>query len=331
MIYQRDHEIFSSILNLIWPVLLFAGLLSNIVNIIVFFKVGVKDSDSILLLTLSMSDFMFLCLFTPTILRTGFSRFGTYQLNILTVIHYLVYWPTSTFYSYSVLISVFLGVTRCACVAMPPRFKSVFTVKRTVAALLILFCIDVLLHLPMLTVFRLGWVQDPSTNTTSLSLVRGSATMHGYKQKINDAINKNTIPWVAYIIMVASVALLSLKLFESSKMRSLPSSRATTDDKSAKPKQTESHKLSPKDVKVVQSVILVCSIFIVAQLPSLIYTPIRSSLSEFNGRGRLRFLAGICVRLNWTFMMLNASINIIVHYNFNSKFKSGFRSLWNLK
>ena len=190
MIYQRDHEIFSSILNLIWPVLLFAGLLSNIVNIIVFFKVGVKDSDSILLLTLSMSDFMFLCLFTPTILRTGFSRFGTYQLNILTVIHYPVFWPTSTFYSYSVLISVFLGVTRCACVAMPLRFKSVFTVKRTVAALLILFCIDVLLHLPMLTVFRLGWVQDPSTNTTSLSLVRDSATMHDYKQKITTPSTK---------------------------------------------------------------------------------------------------------------------------------------------
>ena len=332
--YQQEHQLFSSILNPFWPVFLFTGLLSNSMNIVVFFKVGVKDSVSTLLLTLSMSDFMFLSFFSPSILRQSFSHFGTYQMPVFLVVRLLCFWPGFTFYDYSAYIAVFLGVARCACVAMPLRFKSVFTIKRTVAALLVLFCVDVLLHLPILTVFRLGWVRDPSTNKSSLSLVKDSFDVHLYKLKINDILNKNSVPWVTFIIMISSVALLSFKLFESSKVRSSAYNAQSTDDKPgslSETKQASSHKLSTKDVKVVQSVILVCSIFIVAQLPSLIYTPIRSSSPEFNERGRLVYLTAICIKVEWTFMMLNASINIFVYYNYNSKFRSVFRSLLNLK
>ena len=332
--YRKEYALLSTVLNFFWPVLLFAGLLSNTLNIVIFLKIGVNDSVSTLLLALSISDFFFISFFSPTILRASFSHFGTYQIFEFQVLYYLTFWPAITFYDYSAYISVFLGITRCACVAMPLRFKSVFTVKTTVAAVLILFCLDVLFHLPMLTAFRLGWVRDPSTNTTSLSLVRDSVTLHAFKQKINDIINKNLIPFVAFIIIIASVALLSFKLFESSKVRPRRYSDPSTKDtpsRSVGAKQTPSHKLSPKDVKVVQSVILVCSIFIIAQLPSVTRTIIRSSWSEFNARGRMRFLAGIFLNADCTFMMINASINVFVYYNYNRKFKSVIRSLLNLK
>ena len=331
--YEREHFLFASVLNCVWPVLLFSGLLSNATNIVVFLKVGVKDSVSTLLLALSISDFMFLNFFTPSILRESFSGIGTYQSSDFYEVHILCFWPAFSFYDYSAYISVFLGVARCACVAIPLRFKSAFTVKRTVAVLLALFCADVLVHLPMLTAFRLGWVRDPSTNTSSLSLMEYNWEELLYKQRINDILNKNVIPWVTFVIMISSVALLSFKLFESSKVRSSSYKAPSISEKlgnSSVPNQTNLHKLSPKDVKVVQSVILVCSIFIAAQLPSLIYTPIRSSSSEFYAVGRLKFLASICMKVEWTFMMVNASLNILVYYNYNSKFKSVFRSLLNL-
>ena len=331
--YQRDYEIFSSFMHSIWPVLLFAGLLSNLVNIIVFSKGGVKDSFDFavdtLHLRLDVPE-----RFQPINFKEQFFSFRNFSIKSFESHPLPVFFgqhlPSTTFPP----SSVFLGVTRCACVAMPLRFKSVFTVKKTVAAVLILFCLDVLFHLPMLTAFRLGWVRDPSTNTTSLSLVRDSVMLHAFKQKINDIINKNLIPFVAFIIMIASVALLSFKLFESSKVRSRPYSDPSTKDipsKSVGAKQTPSHKLSPKDVKVVQSVILVCSIFIIAQLPSVTRTIIRSSWSEFNARGRMIFLAGIFMTIDTTFMMVNALINIFVYYNYNGKYKSVIRSMLNLK
>ena len=149
--YRQEYALVATVFISFWPVLLFAGLLSNATNVVVFLKVGVKDSVSTLLLALSISDFIFLSLFSPTILKYSFTNFGSFRISALDVMHYLCYWPAFTFYDNSAYISVFLGVTRCACVAMPLRFKSVFTVKRTIAVVLILFCLDVLFHLPMLT------------------------------------------------------------------------------------------------------------------------------------------------------------------------------------
>ena len=169
-------------------------------------------------------------------------------------------------------------------------------------------------------------------NTTSLSLVSDSYAVRFYKMKINDILNKNSIPIVTFIIMIASVALLSFKLFESSKVRSRPYSEPSTKDtpsKSVGAKQTPSHKLSPKDVEVVQSVVLVCSIFIMVQLLALTYTIMRLSWSVFHSSGSMRYLLGIFLKVDYTFMMINASINIFVYYNYNSKFKSIIRSLWN--
>ena len=332
--YRKEYALLSTVLNFFWPMLLFAGLLSNALSIVVFLKIGVKDSVS-LCCWHSPSQTLFSSAFSAQqFLGLVFLVSELIKFLNLRVLYYLTFWPTIAICDYSAYISVFLGVTRGACVAMPLRFKSVFTVKTTVAAVLILFCLDVLFHLPMLTAFRLGWVRDPSTNTTSLSLVRDSFTVQVYKQKINDIINKNLIPFVTFIFMIASVALLSFKLFESSKVRSRHYSEPSTKDipsRSVGAKQTPSHKLSPKDVKVVQSVILVCSIFIIAQLPSVTRTIIRSSWSEFNARGRMRFLAGIFLNADYTFMMINASINVFVYYNYNSKFKSLIRSLLDLK
>ncbi|GFS10832.1 chemosensory receptor C [Elysia marginata] len=259
--YKREFELVASILEPAQFVLLLAGLFSNTVNITVFLRAGVKDSVTTLLLALSISDGLFLTLFTPSTVRSAFSRFGLTSSRELSIVHYLFFWPAFTFYDLSLYISVFLGVTKCSCVAMPLRFKTVFTTKRTVLALCALFCASVLLHLPMLTQFRLGWVKDPKTNTTSLSVVR-DFSVQVYKQKLNDIINKNTIPWISFITMVVCVVLLSLKLWESSKLRSLPRDNApsseTTSDKRPETKQTSTqlHKLSPKDKKVVQSVVL---------------------------------------------------------------------------
>ncbi|GFS27782.1 hypothetical protein ElyMa_005303700 [Elysia marginata] len=118
--------------------------------------------------------------------------------------------------------------------------------------------------------------------------------------------------------MVTCVALLTYKLYESSKVRSQPRNARSSEEpssKSADTKATQSHKLSPKDLKVVQSVVLVVTIFIVAQLPSLTYTAVRVANSEFHGRGRLVFLASIFIKIGYTFNILNASVNIFVYYN----------------
>ena len=308
----------------IWPAIIFLGLLSNTTNILVFIKAGLKDSVTILLLSLSLSDACFLILITPTVSTIIIFHFAPSWVwavdNKITL--NLFYWPAFTFYDYSSYISVFLAVTRCACVTMPLHFKSTFTKRRTVVGVVCLFCLAVLIHLPVLTIFSIGWRKDPVTNVSiPVAVISERQTM----VKINDLLNRNTLPWISFITMISCVALLSFKLFQASKIRSLPAS----GDKAAA-KSDQDNKLSPKDVHVVQSVVLVCSIYIIAQLPALLYSTVRVVNPEFDQGGRLVNLFGIFAYTSLTCPLLNATVNIFVYYNYNSKYRSIFRSFINV-
>ncbi|GFR72059.1 chemosensory receptor C [Elysia marginata] len=260
--YKREYTLVMRYQPPFWPFLLVAGLTTNILNIITFLKVGVKDSVSILLLTISMSDACFLTLVSPVLLRHAFLSVGSYKVQALNDLRVMTFWPAFTCYDFSAYVSVVLGVTRCACVAMPLRFKSVFTKKRTIIAVGVLFCINVLIHIPVLTIFRLGLKIDPLTNKSYVGVVREGGSLETYKQRLNDTINKNTLQVISFIVLVACAALLSFKLFQTSKIRSKSAAVSDTSEKSGKsPSQSQaaSHKLSPKDVRVVQSVILCVS------------------------------------------------------------------------
>ncbi|GFR72055.1 chemosensory receptor C [Elysia marginata] len=154
--YRREFTLVMRYQPPFWPFLLAVGLTTNILNIITFLKIGVKDSVSTLLLTISMSDACFLTLVSPALLRHAFLSVGSYKVQALNDLRVMTFWPAFTCYDFSAYVSVVLGVTRCACVAMPLRFKSVFTKKRTIIPVVVLFCINVLIHIPVLTISRLG-------------------------------------------------------------------------------------------------------------------------------------------------------------------------------
>ena len=84
--------------------------------------------------------------------------------------HYLFYWPAVTVYDISAFISVSLGVVRCACVAMPLKFKLVFTKSKTAKWVLFLVVLAVGLRIPVLLVWKLAYHTDPTTNVSTVYL-----------------------------------------------------------------------------------------------------------------------------------------------------------------
>ncbi|GFR65407.1 chemosensory receptor A [Elysia marginata] len=144
-------------------------------------------------------------------------------------------------------------------------------------------------------------------------------------------MNRGFVIWFNYIVMVSCVCVLSFKLNEASKMRracTKLSSSLAQQDKAAASATTG---MSPKDMQVVMSVVLVCSIFIFTQVPYLLVSLTRLLNSQFNGSGLLDGLFGTINTVGRTCSFLNASVNILVYYNFNSKYRSVFLSLFQAK
>ncbi|GFR70872.1 chemosensory receptor A [Elysia marginata] len=144
--------------------------------------------------------------------------------------------------------------------------------------------------------------------------------------RILDVLNRGIVIYVTYVTMVTSMCILIAKLYQAAKIR-----RSCTTGQTLQPSDKPSEKptdpgLNTKDIQVIKSVVVVCIIFILSQLPSLMTSTIRLFIPDFDMGKRLRFMFGIFGQINVTCSYLNASVNIFVYYNFNSKFRSVLRS-----
>ena len=330
----HEYVILEKSLIPMWLVIFFFGMTANIMNILVFIRSGLTDSVTIVLLCLSVSDFCFLTLMTPWLATVFIINFvPNWNWNFdLSITAFLFYWPAFTFYDFSAYVSVFLGVTRCACVALPLHFKSVFTKSRTEIVIFALFISAILLRIPMLIGYSIGTKPSPLTNQTYVFLKRHVGRTNVL---VNDTLNRTSLPWVAFIIMVACVIILSVKLSETSKVRQSSrsvigsASGGTKDKPDAQGQQdTSNSKISAKETQVVQSVVLVCVIFILSQLPFLLYSTARLINPEFDSGKKFHAIYSMCTKLSLTCSFLNSSINIFIYYNYNSKYRSALKSVF---
>ncbi|RUS86630.1 hypothetical protein EGW08_005646, partial [Elysia chlorotica] len=294
------------------------GLISNIINIVIFLKAGVKDNVTTLLLSLALSDLVFIALITPSacaLVILNFAKYWPWPFDGM-FLYFLPYWPAFTAYDLSAFISVALGVMRCACVAMPLKFKVVFTRTRTIRFVLFLVVLAVSLRVPVLTIFRVMHRADPVTNSSVLHVV---AVNRKAMSRINDVMNRGVIIWVKYAIMVSCVGILSFKLAQASRIR-----RSCTETASQAGEKNTKEGLAPKDLQVIKSVVLVCTIFILSQLPFLLSSTARLITPQYTSNGQMRYLYNSISTISLFCSYLNASINIFVYYNFNSKYRFVF-------
>ncbi|GFR89213.1 chemosensory receptor C [Elysia marginata] len=195
------------------------GVAANSINVLTFVKMKLKDNVTITLLALSISDLLFVLMRSCEII-SKFLAEKYPQLGVPSDDHILLFstlWLAQLFYDYSSFVSVFLAVVRCACVARPLRFKSMFTKSRTIILLGVLFIIPVMMNFPILTIVSLGWVLNPNTNSTFLS-VRFVENYYSVYMT-SDIVNRNVLAWLTYITVVTCATILTCKLLTASRFR----------------------------------------------------------------------------------------------------------------
>ena len=323
--FQEQYDTIQ-VLGPLWPPIIVFGFISNIVNIIVFLKSGTNDNVGVLLISLAVSDLTFLTLITPTVcgfLIVTFARSYPWPFDY-RLIAYLLYWRAYTVYDLSTYISVSLGVMRCACVAMPLKFKLIFTKSRTIIWVLFLVVLTVSLRMSVLIMHSIGWKTDPSTNKSVPYMFQVN---YDSMSRVNDIFNRGLLIYLSFLTMIICVCVLSLKLYQAAQIR-----RSCTAGGSQPPGQTSdktvTKTMSTKDLQVVKSVVLVCTIFILAQLPFVTASMIRLVDSEFDFGDRLLRVYSIFGQISRTCSYLNVSINIFVYYNYNSKYRATFNSMF---
>ncbi|KAK3704968.1 hypothetical protein RRG08_017760 [Elysia crispata] len=291
------------------PALCFVGVFINLINVVVFFKMGLSQGLTQNFFILSLIDGI------------------TSAANLVNAISYIMFnmpsmrgssidetlqdimWVTLIIWAiiqqWSLVTTLVIALVRCCCVTMPLRVKQILTTRRQLYSIVGFSLLsEVMLVYGFASTERIRII-DPSTNLTLIAYVGKDY------DKID--INVNVFQYTCYIIVTVCTIILIISLNQSSKFR---------DQSSSATGGTEKQKEKSKEVRIVQTVILIATIFIIFNVPGLLLAVFRRVLPGFSGGGRLHKEHYFLIIVMESGVQINAVVNIFIYLGYNSRYLS---------
>ncbi|CAG5128584.1 unnamed protein product [Candidula unifasciata] len=288
------------------------GVVTNILNIIIFCKQGLRDTVNISLLGLATSDLGSLI----TLLYANISFLPDFlALNLPYVgndVMYISSWCHVLFTRISTWITAYITLERCLCVTTPLKVKNLFTPRRTVLYVIFVYVFMLASVTPIFYTARPAKIFDPSYNTTLFGI---SFLEDRDKIEMVAFMTNNTVPTLAFCTVAICTAILVSTLRNKSKWRrqaTMANAKTVVAD---------------RDNKVVKMVVLISTIFIICYFPGaavFVYMLLDSDL-RVDGVQKNMLIAVFSILFHLE--SINASVNIFIYFSMSSKFRATFMNM----
>ncbi|XP_035824069.1 uncharacterized protein LOC118477223 [Aplysia californica] len=300
------------------------GSVTNILNVIIFSRIGVMDSITISFVALSFTDFGVEFMNTAERVCMIFSLVlaaDEREINVdLDALAYTLTWYAKISYDMSVFITVFIAVQKCCCVALPFHFSDVFTPIKSIVINVTIVCGFLVYHLPVMANQDLRWRFDPRTNSSRL--VMWVTKERSILLSIND-FGRNIYITASQVIVIICLLILVIKLRKSSAFRRTVAS----GDESTSKEESSKVKFSTRDLNVIKSVTYVAALFVACTIPSVALAYCRQFIPKFDFTGHANLFL-VVFRVRNTFIYLCCAVNIFIYYRFNTKFREETKILF---
>lgn len=336
LITDKQYVIILESSAVVWTVLSLLGVVSNVINIRIFVAMGVKDGVTVSFLALAIFDLIYLI----TSLSLGISvifhiielqtttRFPVQPYGILINIGAVMILVNIT----NVLATTFIAVARCMCVAMPLQFKNMFTRKIAATFMLGFAFISIILYTPILANMGMAVKFDKLANTSRLSL--WGSPIRGHVKEIVWMITELILPISTQVIIIVCVVVMincmtAASRFRQTALGKLPEKDNKTQNSKRKEKKTQptdatnvtTDKLTGKDLRVVQQVVLISVIYIVCNIPKILISLVSIFEPEYGPDKAYKRLYECTNGLRKHFEILNSAVDLIIYYKYNTKFR----------
>ncbi|CAL1537007.1 unnamed protein product, partial [Lymnaea stagnalis] len=221
------------------------GGFGNVMVIRTFLSMGLKDGVTLSFVFLAVSDFVYLLTMAAHAVALGMfvAEKKTDYKVFFSIEPFGVYiFATNLgimFYLITVLITTFLAIVRCLCVAMPLKFKKSFTRRTSVATLVAFSLIAVASYLPILVYMKMAVEFDPRVNCTRYVL-----WISPKRDEVKQAVWVSRdvfVTFVTQIVVIVCVVILTRSLKAASRFRngSLQNQRPNSTTQNQRPNSTE--------------------------------------------------------------------------------------------
>ncbi|CAL1534769.1 unnamed protein product, partial [Lymnaea stagnalis] len=290
------------------------GIVSNVVNIAVFYRQGLNNTVNISFTGLAISDLgSLVSLLWFDICVSPLFRTLNVPFLPLEVQHLTGGWPRGCFARVTNWITVFITAERCLCITAPLKVNKIITPKRVTAILILIYVFMIVPLIPEYTTAYLDWKVVEGTNVTlfGLKFTADRPNVEGLASLIYFIYI-----FMAYFGVVFLTCLLIYKLKKKTKWRTKLTSQS---------KQSES--LSSRDKKTINMVIVIAIVFIVCCAPSIILHVIPYIVPGYGVVGAHSNFFFMCWSFGFLFEAVNASVDIILYYRMSSKYRRTFQDI----
>ena len=147
------------------------GIISNVVNIMVFAKMSPMDTMTISLIGLAISDLLFSCITLPHFIISAFLSSGIqvlWNVDLKSLLYVAFVWQRPLFHKISITITTFVSCERSLCVVKPFLVKRIFTRKRVIIIIVAIFIVLTGLLIP---VYSTGSLRRARTSNGTGSII----------------------------------------------------------------------------------------------------------------------------------------------------------------
>ena len=304
------------------PVFFLIGGPSNVINMVVFYKQGLKERVNLCLFSLSLADELFLVhmmfLFGEQVhvQFTTKERFGSvmrFMTNNNLVGFFGFTWVSQ-------IMSAIIASERCLCVLSPLRSQTLLQTRTMAVIITFVYLVVVGVYFLVSERYRIGCVFDPSSGTVLYTAVAGEFYQNQEKliNYLDSFVYGAGIPGMMIIVVTTTTITTAMKIRQAAAWRAGTSSGGGNSSSSS---------ISRREVALTKMLIGISVLFIVCVSPLALFRFIWLFLPEVDigRRNQNLYLTGLWILEQ--FSSMNSSFNIFVYYTMGSRYRE---TLWAL-
>ncbi|XP_025099131.1 uncharacterized protein LOC112566917 [Pomacea canaliculata] len=291
------------------------GVLSNVVNCLVFYHQGLRDRMNLCLFCLALADFCFLmcsAMYGIVIVFIVFRLRGFGEEENMKFVNYGV-GIVHAFRTTSGLYVMVIAVERCVCVAFPFRASSLIR-TRTMAMFLSAIAL----------ICQLGFICQPlkfNVVETKIGGVRqwrfAPSPLWLNNRVVIDiivhVIFNISVPLITFFIVSLATFITVIKLASAMDWRRKTSSTSTDQNE--------------RQVALTKTLVLASCVYIVSTTPTVLTKVVRVFVEEFSAFGVYAHLDGICNVIADIFSAINSSVYIFIYYKRSARYRQKLRAV----
>ncbi|BFZ06849.1 hypothetical protein BsWGS_09888 [Bradybaena similaris] len=298
----------------------YIGAVCNVANISVFLLQDWRTNNvTLTLLSLSITDFLLL---VSCLVFDGFSilqtALPTSSFDFIAVKYYIVAWIVTMFSDISSLTTVLVSLERCLCIITPLHVQSLFSVRRTLAALALVWFLVGLSYTVLFSTLTLQWRNNLSLNSSKLTVVLSN-------ERMTVEMGHN----IAHTVILPSFCELTVAIYTVVMMVGLQRS-SNFQKKSTQLASKHQSNLSASSTKYKKLVVVVCSIsaiFIACNTPTVLFIYCKYFIPGFSYGGVYSQVYMAAIYVVFLLFTVNASANFFVYCSLNRRFRDKLRDI----